>query len=96
MAIVLNEKRNGFDFFTFLIFIFFFVVIIGGGYFLFFGATPGIEFVSPSILKSTNDIAGIDFDPSQVLNNKILKSLKPTGGLPTTGPIGRSNPLISF
>jgi len=97
MAIELKEqKRKGVNWFSILVFAFFFIVVIVGGYFLFFAETPGIEIVAPSVLRSTSEIAEVDFDPSQVISHPGLKSLRQYGGLPTVGRLGRPNPLLGF
>ena len=96
MAIVLEERKKGVNWFVILVFLFLFVVVIAGGYFLFFASTPGIEIVAPSILRSTSNIAEIELDPSQVISHPTLKRLRQYGGLPSVGSLGRTNPLLSF
>jgi hypothetical protein len=96
MAIVVKETKNGVNWFSLLVTVFFLIVIIGGGYLLFFTETPGIEVVSPSVLRSTSEIAEIQLDPSGVVNHPELKGLKQYGGLPSVGNVGRPNPLLGF
>ena len=96
MAIVLEEKKKKVNWFAIGVFLFLFAVVIIGGYYLFFAPIPGIETIAPSILRDTSELAKIDLDPSQVINNAVLKNLRQHGGLPSVGNLGRDNPLVSF
>lgn len=96
MAIVLEEQKKGISWFAISVFIFLFLVVFGGGYYLFFAPTPGIEFIAPSSLRSVSEIAEVEFNPADVVSNPILGTLQLNGGLPTTGSLGRPNPLLGF
>jgi len=96
MAIELRERKSNISWFGLFAFLFLLIVVVGGAYFLFFTATPGVEVIAPSVLKSTSELAEVEFDPSEVINHPRLKGLKQFGGLPTIGSTGRLNPLIGF
>jgi hypothetical protein len=96
MAIVIENRKSNFNFFSFLFFIFLFVVVIGGAYYLFFAPTPGIEIVAPSSLESSEKIADVKFDPSSVIGNPALKNLRQYSAPPEPGDLGRNNPFASF
>ncbi|MBM3281593.1 MAG: hypothetical protein FJY91_02515 [Candidatus Harrisonbacteria bacterium] len=96
MAIIIENRKSNFNFFTFLFFIFLFFVVIGGAYYLFFAPTPGIEIVAPSSLQSSEEIADVKFDPGSVIGDPVLKNLRQFGAPPEPGDLGRSNPFSSF
>jgi len=95
MAIVLKEQKRKANWFAIIVFLFLLVVILITAYFLFFASVPGIETIAPTSLKSVSQISREAelFDPTTIVSDPVLKTLRQYGGLPSTGNLGRSNPF---
>lgn len=96
MPIIIEQQKRKTNWLGALVFIFLLIVIVGGGYFLFFAPTPGIEIIAPSQLEEVSGLAEAQFDPTKLINDPVLKSLRQYGTQPSPGPLGRDNPFISF
>ncbi len=97
MAIILQEEKQSINWTGVIGAIVAFAVLIGGAYVLFFAPVPAIEglFISKE-QQLTTDLAGVQFDPDTVIQNKTFRSLQQYAGAPAVGQSGRSNPLIKF
>jgi len=96
MAIVIQEKKKGANWFAILLVLFIFGTIGLAGYFLFFVKPAALEVVIPKQLEPVAAISKIKFDPSTVVNSAVFRSLKQYTTLPSIGQIGRDNPFVSF
>ncbi len=96
MAIILKQQRKKTNWFALLTFVFFLVVIFGGAYLLFFADSPVIEIIAPTTFRSTAELSQVEFDPSQIISNPTLKTLRQYGNLPNVGNLGRDNPFLNF
>lgn len=95
MAIILKEQKRKANWFAIVVFLFLLVVILITAYFLFFAPVPGIETIAPTGLKSVSQLSKEAelFDPTTVVSDPVLKTLRQYGGLPSTGNLGRANPF---
>ncbi len=96
MAIILKQQQKKTNWFALLTFVFLLAVIFGGAYFLFFASSPGIEIIAPASFQSTAELSRVEFDPSQIISNPTLKTLRQYGNLPNVGNLGRDNPFLGF
>lgn len=96
MAILIQQKKNGINWFAISITTFAVAFVVFGIYYLFFAPTPGIEIVVPSTLDTASRITSLEVDPSAVLNSRQFRLLRVYTGLPSVGQVGRSNPFLAF
>jgi len=96
MAIIIEQKREPFNWFGFFTVIFLLLVIFGGAYYLFFAPAPGIEIIAPLPLEQAGELSRIQFDPAAVVQSPQFKRLKVYSGLPGVGVLGRSDPFSPF
>jgi hypothetical protein len=96
MAILIQQKRNGLNWFAIAVTTFAVAFVVFGIYYLFFAPTPGIEIVVPTTLDTASRITSVQVDPSAVLNSRPFRLLRVYTGLPSVGQTGRSNPFQSF
>lgn len=96
MAIILQEQKRTTSWFAVIVFLFLLAVVLITAYFLFFAPVPGIEAIAPSSLKSVTQLSqeAEEFDPASITADPVLKTLRPHGGLPNVGNIGRDNPFL--
>lgn len=96
MALVVEEEKKPTNWVATASTVVVVIVLFVGGYLLFFKKPELIDTVSPGSLTDLNRISKITFDPEEVVNNQVFKSLRQFGGPAPDFVPGRSNPFKPF
>ena len=87
----MEKEKSKINWPAMLIFLAVIAAIIGVAYYLFFAATPFIEPIVPSRLKSAAEISKIEIDPQELFDNPAFRNLRqyvnPIEPEPTSNPI---------
>ena len=97
MAIFVEEEKNKTNLTSWLGLILVVFIIAAAGYYLFFVVPTPAIITPPAGFEDITPIAQINIDPTSVLNDPTLRSLKQPIAEPTsTGPgiVGKANPFI--
>jgi len=76
MAIAIEKEKSKANWFGIIIFVLVLAAVIGIAYYLFFAATPFIETIVPTRLKSAGEIAKIEINPQELFDNPVFKNLR--------------------
>ncbi len=96
MAIVVEEEKKSTNWAAVASTIVVIGVLFVGGYLLFFKKPELIDVVSPGSASDLNKISKITFNPEEVINSSVFKSLRQFGGSVSNQTPGRSNPFKPF
>ncbi len=97
MAIVVEERKNsGGGIVNFLIWLFILGSIASAVYYIFFASPGFVEVVAPHNFEATQEIAKIELNPREVLDDPRFQALQQYVTLPPIGAFGRSNPFLGF
>ena len=71
--------------------------VIGAGiYYLFFKQQQLVEYAVPANFQNVAQIAKIEFNPDEVINDPLFLSLKQYIRLEPPAAIGKANPFLGF
>ncbi|MDP3052935.1 MAG: hypothetical protein Q8N22_03230 [bacterium] len=96
MAIIVEEPKPPKNWGAIISFIIILAVIFGGVYFIFFQKPILIELVTSSSAQQTEMLSKLTFNPSDIQNNEIFRSLRQYAAPATAGQLGRPNPFLPF
>ncbi len=96
MAIIVEEEKKPANLSVIASTVVVIAVLFIGSYLLFFKKPELIDIVSSGSANDLNRISKLNFNPEDVVNNPVFKSLRQFGGsVPNLTP-GRSNPFKPF
>ncbi len=96
MAIVVEEEKKPVNLAAIASTIVVVLVLFIGAYLLFFKKPQLIDIVSPGSANDLTRISKLNFNPEEVVNNPVFKSLRNFGGAVTNSTPGRNNPFKPF
>ena len=96
MAIIVKEREKVANWLSPVIWVLVICLIFGLVYFLFFKQPELVEIIQPIELQRASRLANIKFDPSEVIQSEVFKTLQQYAEPPTIGEVGRSNPFIPY
>lgn len=96
MAIIVKEREKSVNWLTPIVWILVIGLVFGLVYFLFFKQPEFVEIIQPIESQKASRLANIKFDPSEVLQSEVFKTLQQYAGPPIIGEVGRSNPFIPY
>lgn len=76
MAIIIEEEKRRFNWFTLAVVVFLVVLIGTAAYYLFFSSTPLIERVPLPQVKNIEQLSSIKLEPEAITNNPNFQILK--------------------
>lgn len=93
MAIVVEQEKKNANWMTILSVGVFLVVVFFGGYYLFFKQPELIDVVAPAELERLRIISEVRFDPREVVDDPLFRSLRDFAGALTAPRTGKANPF---
>ncbi len=94
MAILMEEEKRKINWFTLAIVVAVVVILGLTIYYIFFISPSTIEVIVPSRLKLLQETEQLKFDPNEILNNDMLKNLKPQVAPVIPEPASNINPFL--
>ncbi len=96
MAIIVEEAKPPKNWGAIISFIIILAVIFGGVYFVFFQKPVLIELAVSGPAQETEMLSKLTFNPSDIQNNEVFRSLRQYAASTTAGQLGRPNPFLPF
>ena len=96
MAIIVEEEKKNSNVSGMAGLIGFFIIILVAVYYVFFAPATSVIVQTPNTLMSISPISQININTDNIMNNKLLESLKQyVLPLQVASTSGRSNPLLT-
>ena len=97
MAIVVEERKNpAGGIVNFLIWLFILGSVASAVYYIFFASPELVEVVAPHGFQATEQVAKIELNPQEVLDDPRFQALQQRVTPPSLGAFGRPNPFLGF
>ncbi len=96
MAIIVEEPKPPKNWGAIISFVIILAVIFGGVYFIFFKKPVLIELAISGSIRETEVLSKLTFNPSDIQNNEVFKSLRQYAASMATGQLGRPNPFMPY
>lgn len=96
MAIIVEEPKPPKNWGAIISFVIILVVLFGSVYFIFFKKPILIELAISGSIQETEMLSKLTFEPSNIQNNEVFKSLRQYAAPATAGQLGRSNPFLPY
>lgn len=96
MAIVVEQEKGRSDIFVFVGWLGVMITIVVIIYYLFFQKPELIPIPQSSDFSLTSNVAGIEINPSIVINDPAFSNRQPYVSIPGIGQTGRPNPFLSY
>jgi hypothetical protein len=93
MAILIEEEKKKINWFALLGILIVVGILASTVYYLFFINPSSIEIIIPHRLKTLEQVDQIKFNPAEILDNPVLKSLAPKVAPIIPEPAFNSNPF---
>ncbi len=93
MAILIEEEKKRINWFALLGIIIVIGILSATAYYLFFVNPSSIDVIIPHRLKTLQNVEQIKFNPAEILDNPVLRSLAPKVAPIIPEPSFNSNPF---
>lgn len=94
MAIIIEEENKQASVGRILMWLVVLGIIVAAVYYIFFANPEIIDVAAPANLQNIDQLAGLNFNPEDVVNNGAFQSLKQYVSLSSsTAGVGRANPF---